>query len=291
MQPQPLSCKKLTESTVVCHFLATDMPVILGPDALLDVRRWQYFFLSERNGQMLLKSKMVQRLAGGFLERWGTNRVCGLQRLFLGTHKDRKIIKLMKRVRKEVGGPMTNEAFILMSLANSQSQLPGDFAEVGVFRGGSARFLCEAKGDTTLRLFDTYAGLPEGSEIDGKVFRKSQYACSQPAVANYLKDYKNLHYYEGLFPDSTEGVEEVCEAKYALAHFDVDLYEGTLACLDFFYPRMVAGGVMITHDYSILAGVKKAFDEFFAEKPEGLIEMPTTQCMVIKLSDEDSQSS
>ena len=72
---------------------------------------------------MLLKSKMLQRLAGGFLERWGTNRICALQRFFLGTHKDRKIIKLMKRVRKEVGGPMTNEAFILMSLAHSQSQL------------------------------------------------------------------------------------------------------------------------------------------------------------------------
>lgn len=232
---------------------------------------------------MLLKNKMVQRLSGGFLERWGTNRVSALQRFFLSTHKDRNIIKLMKRVRKEVGGPMTNEAFILLSLAKSQSQLPGDFAEVGVFRGGSARFLCEGKGDTTLRLFDTFAGLPAGSEEDGGVFRENQYACSRPAVENYLKEYENIEYYEGLFPDSTEGVEEVQQAQYSLAHFDVDLYEGTLACLEFFYPRMVTGGVMITHDYSILAGVKQAYDEFFADKPEGLIEMPTTQCMIIKL--------
>jgi len=234
---------------------------------------------------MLLKSKMVQRLAGGFLERWGTNRVSALQRLFLSTHKDRKTIKLMKRVRKEVGGPLTNEAFILLSLAKSQRLLPGDFAEVGVFRGGSARFLCEGKGDTTLRLFDTFAGLPEGSEKDGNIFRKSQYACSRPAVENYLKDFENIQYYEGLFPDSTEGVDEVHAARYSLAHFDVDLYDGTLACLEFFYPRMLPGGVMITHDYSILAGVKQAFDEFFADKPEGLIEMPTTQCMIIKLAD------
>ena len=239
---------------------------------------------------MLLKSKMIQRLSGGFLERWGTGVVCTLQRFSLGAHKDRKILKLMKRVRKDAGGPLTNEAFILLSLAKSQSQLPGDFAEVGVYRGGSARFLCEEKGDTTLRLFDTFAGLPEGSEVDGNVFRKNQYACSQPAVSNYLKDFDNIHYYEGLFPDSTEGVEEVCEASYSLAHFDVDLYEGTLACLEFFYPRMVAGGVMITHDYSILEGVRKAFDEFFADKPEGLIEMPTTQCMVIKQANESTAS-
>ena len=66
----------------------------------------------------------------------------------------------------------------------------------------------------------------------------------------------------------------------------MDLYEGTLACLDFFYPRMLPGGVMITHDYSILAGVKQAFDEFFSDRPEGLFEMPTTQCMVIKLAEQ-----
>jgi hypothetical protein len=40
---------------------------------------------------------------------------------------------------------------------------------------------------------------------------------------------------------------------------------------------------MITHDYDILAGVQKAFKEFLADKPEGLIELPTTQCMVVKL--------
>ena len=66
------------------------------------------------------------------------------------------------------------------------------------------------------------------------------------------------------------------------------LYEGTLDCLRFFYPRMVAGGVIISHDYSILTGVKRAFDEFFADKPEGVVELPTTQCMVVKLMDQQA---
>ena len=34
---------------------------------------------------------------------------------------------------------------------------------------------------------------------------------------------------------------------------------------------------------SILAGVKAAFQEFLADKPEPLVELPSTQCMVIKL--------
>lgn len=39
---------------------------------------------------------------------------------------------------------------------------------------------------------------------------------------------------------------------------------------------------MLSHDYSVLAGARRAFDEFMDGKPEGLIESPTTQCMLIK---------
>ena len=73
------------------------------------------------------------------------------------------------------------------------------------------------------------------------------------------------------------------EAEYAFVHFDVDLYEGTKACLEYFYPRMIPGGIMLSHDYSILAGVSQAFHEFLEDKEEPLLELPSTQCMVIKI--------
>ena len=38
------------------------------------------------------------------------------------------------------------------------------------------------------------------------------------------------------------------------------------------------------HDYSILEGVRNAFDEFTETTREKLIELPTTQCMMIKTS-------
>ena len=48
----------------------------------------------------------------------------------------------------------------------------GAFAEVGVFRGASAKMICEAKGQTPLYLFDTFEGLPdEVSERDGRFER------------------------------------------------------------------------------------------------------------------------
>jgi hypothetical protein len=95
-----------------------------------------------------------------------------------------------------------------------------------------------------------------------------------------LADYPQVTYHPGLFPESAA---DVPEQQYCLAHFDVDLYDSTLACLEYFYPRMIPGGVMLSHDYGILAGVEQAFQEFFADKPEGIIEQPTTQCLVFKL--------
>ncbi|QDS87771.1 Macrocin O-methyltransferase [Rosistilla ulvae] len=233
---------------------------------------------------MLLKNRFVQSLGGGRLEQVGTGLVSFLQRQSLGAHKSPEKIAMIKKMRRDVrGGPLTNEAFLLHSLAKAQSKLAGDFAEVGVFRGGSARMLCEGKGDKALHLFDTFAGLPEGTDIDGGVFRPAQYACSKDRVQAYLKDCKNVHYHQGLFPDSVIDDEEIKQKKFALAHFDVDLYEGTKACLEFFYPRMVPGGILISHDYSILDGVSEAFHEFLADKPEWLIDIPTTQCMIVKL--------
>ena len=53
----------------------------------------------------------------------------------------------------------------------------------------------------------------------------------------------------------------------------------------FFYPRLNPGGIMICDDYGSAhcPGAKRATDEFFADKPERVISLPTGQSMVIKL--------
>jgi len=107
-----------------------------------------------------------------------------------------------------------------------------------------------------------------------------QYACSLESVRGYLAGYNDVSFYKGRFPETSAPVEHL---QFSFVNFDVDLYEGTLACLQFFYPRMIPGGIMLSHDYSILAGVRTAFAEYLSDKPEGLIELPTTQCMLIKL--------
>ncbi|PIZ94190.1 hypothetical protein COX84_05420 [Candidatus Micrarchaeota archaeon CG_4_10_14_0_2_um_filter_49_7] len=67
-------------------------------------------------------------------------------------------------------------------------------------------------------------------------------------------------------------------------HIDVDLYQSTVDCLNFFYPRMQAGGVIISHD-AHLGGVNKAFEEFFKDKPEPIIMLPMDYGIAVKCQD------
>ena len=206
-----------------------------------------------------------------------------MENLSLRLHKNAETIRLIRDTRNERRWLLTsNEAFLIHSLASAQSKYEGAIAEVGVFEGGSARMICESKGNANLHLFDTFSGLPVASEYDAHTHRNKPnlYACSLESVQSYLHEFPNVFFHKGIFPHSVMKVPE--NERFSFAHFDVDLYESTLGCLHFFYPRMNPGGVMLSHDYSILHGVRKAFLEFFEDKVEELIELPSTQCMVVK---------
>ena len=65
---------------------------------------------------------------------------------------------------------------------------------------------------------------------------------------------------KGFFPESAKGVEDT----FLFVNLDADLYAPTLAGLEFFYPRMVKGGIILVHDYFSKAffGAKDAVREF-----------------------------
>lgn len=192
------------------------------------------------------------------------------------------VISLIKRIKTENEMLLGyNEAYQIHMAVKATAKIEGDIAEVGSYRGGSAKIIGEAKGDKTLHLFDTFEGLPELTKEDNKnQFFKGQFFAPLDKVKDYLKAYKNIHFYKGLFPDTSDPVKD---KKFSFVHLDVDLYEPTAKSLEFFYPRLSRGGIIISHDYINAPGVRKAFDEFFADKPEPLIEMSGTQCLVVKI--------
>jgi O-methyltransferase len=231
---------------------------------------------------MLLQNKRFQSWMGGtFLEWLGIDLVARMERLSLSFHKDKAKLKTLSNARRERRSLVTyQEMFILHSLACGMKHLPGSFAEVGIYQGSTAKIICEAKGDKAFHLCDTFEGLPEPQAADHLVQKKGRFACGLDSIQKYLAKFDNLHYHVGYCPDSIRGVLD--DEKFCLVHLDVDLYESTKYCLEYFWPRLLPGGVIISHDYSILSSVKQAFHEFMEDKQEKLIELPTTQCMMIK---------
>jgi O-methyltransferase len=204
-----------------------------------------------------------------------------LELAIMGGHKDRAVLRAIGDARRGRESLLSaNEAFTLHSLARAQAGMDGVMAEVGVYEGCSAKIISSASGGVPLHLFDTFAGLPDPGQREKARLRAGLYAASLSGVKAFLSGHRNVSYYPGVFPSSAEGCPE---RKFSLVHLDVDLKASTAGCLEYFYPRMLTGGIIVTHDYSYLAGVKDAFAEFFRSRAERVIELPSSQAMIVKL--------
>ncbi|MFH1645979.1 MAG: TylF/MycF/NovP-related O-methyltransferase [Candidatus Omnitrophota bacterium] len=133
-----------------------------------------------------------------------------------------------------------------------------------------------------IHLFDTFQGMPKtNKQVDYHV-EGDFHDTSLPDVQQYLHNYRNTKFYKGLFPNSANSLPQ--DTRFSFVHLDVDIYESTYAALEFFYSRLNRGGCLISHDYSSMScpGVKKAFDDFFKDKPEKLIPLWKSNVLMIK---------
>lgn len=173
-------------------------------------------------------------------------------------------------------------------------EIPGDIAELGVFRGFDLftwANLLEAYsiGDRTKIVFgfDNWEGFVELDAKDGdsnveahkfvggfspknhyeelcsaiQIFDKDRFIPSKPRI-KLIKG--NI---ESTVPDFIEMNPGV---RFSLIHFDCDLYKPTLTALNSLWPRLSRGGIIMFDEYSIhdWPGETKAVDEFLVDKPE-----------------------
>jgi hypothetical protein len=136
------------------------------------------------------------------------------------------------------------------------------------------------KGARTLHLFDTFDGLPPPEAADAKKFWRGKFRSDFDGVKAYLDIFPAVHLYKGMFPDTAAPVEQ---ERFCFVHLDVDLHASTKASLEFFYPRLVPGGIIMSHDYSA-EGVRRAVDDFFVDKPEPVFRHAGgAHCFAVKL--------
>ncbi len=174
------------------------------------------------------------------------------------------------------------DAAQLVTAVIASRRVPGCMAEIGVAFGASAHIISTICPEKTLHLFDTFTGLPPLTDRDSAdIFEEGTLGCPVDSVRAYLRE-DNVVFHAGLFPQETG--DAVASEKFSFVHLDVDLYRGTLDSLCFLYPRMSPGGIILGHDFLVSKGATSAFTEFFADKPEPLIELIGNQCLAVKLA-------
>jgi O-methyltransferase len=219
-----------------------------------------------------------QSLAGRLLRALVARRGSIVAPLSASWQRERELIA---DTRSKTQLLLTDAAALHLTVcARAASRLPGAFAEAGVFKGGSARLICEEKGDTPLHLFDVFESLQAPTNSDDEEVREhfgSTCGCERD-VRQLLGAYASVHIHSGIFPGTTRGLGD---QRYAFVHLDLDLPGATRAALDYFHPRLVSGGIMLADDYSDV-DLKACIDGWFNGKSDTLIELPWSQLMVVR---------
>jgi len=169
-----------------------------------------------------------------------------------------------------------------------KNNIPGDFAECGVWKGGACMIMAYAllklgKQNKKINLYDTFSGMTEPDENDciswtGKNM-KERWKKSKDDKGNYLwaagfeevkKNMLSTGYPENMIEfiqgDVCKTLESKTPALISLLRLDTDWYESTKKELEVLYPLLNKNGVLIIDDYGHFTGAKKAVDEYFSDK-------------------------
>lgn len=164
-----------------------------------------------------------------------------------------------------------------------KENIPGTFAELGVYKGDSANLLHLMDTDREFHLFDTFEGFTQ-TDLAGETGKAATYTTKNFADTSLEKVRAGLNsnkfvFHKGYFPETTSGLENI---RFALVNMDADLYNPTKTGLEFFYPRLFPGGIIIVHDYNPdWPGIMRAVDNFAKTIPEPLIVMPDQDSSVM----------
>ena len=171
--------------------------------------------------------------------------------------------------------------------------VPGDIAELGVFRGTGlftwANLLeayCVGNRTKVVYGFDNWRGFTQVAEQDGAALpdiHKVEGGFSPEGFLAELKDAIAIFDSDRFIPwkariklvegDIEQSVPCFAAAnpgvRFSLIHFDCDMYGPTKAALREFWPLLSRGGLMLFDEYSIAdwPGETKAVDEFLADQP------------------------
>lgn len=169
-----------------------------------------------------------------------------------------------------------------------KNEIPGDFVECGVWRGGSSMMITLTLAhlgvsDRKIYLYDTYEGMSDPTEADKDFVgrnaaemleetkdRKETSVWCLAGIEDVTQNLfstgypkENLIFVKGKVEDT---LPATLPEQVALLRLDTDWYESTRHELIHLYPLLQKDGVLIIDDYGHWEGCRKAVDEYFADK-------------------------
>ncbi len=223
---------------------------------------------------------------------------------------DQNYRDLFVRCMQETGTTLTgsnvfHRALAGINLANYflySLGIDGARAECGVYRGGSALLLCRiarsmrpAFDGAGYHLIDSFEGFSAAAEQDhvlmtdaGGTQLRSAFPpggignnTSAALVRNALHEFPRVSVHQGWIP---QAFTQLPDTRWSFAYLDVDIYAPTLAGLEYFYPRLNTGGVIITDDFDapMCPGVRRAWEEYCLPRDIAYITLDTHQAVIIK---------
>lgn len=161
----------------------------------------------------------------------------------------------------------------------------GDFVECGVYRGFSvavsARCVDFGRRAKQWYLYDTFSGVP-ADQLNANHHSESRYAEAglfETCRARFAA-YPNVQVVRGRVP---EVLQQRAPEKVAFLHLDMNSAQAELGALEFFWPRLAPGAIVLLDDYGWRAfrEQKLAEDAFLTKHDRSVLELPTGQGLVL----------
>jgi len=155
----------------------------------------------------------------------------------------------------------------LWHLLAQTRQLAGDILEVGTWRGGTGCLLAQRASELelagTVHLCDTFSGVVKSGERDTG-YGGGEHADTSVAVVEQLiasMKLRNVEIHKGIFPDETG--DALADRSFRFCHIDVDVYQSGKEVLDWVWPRLPGGGLVVFDDFGFpsCAGITQLVHE------------------------------
>jgi len=161
-----------------------------------------------------------------------------------------------------------------------ENKIKGTYVECGVWKGGSIMAIIKQLQNLNITnrniiLYDSFEGSENHSKFDistvekfsGKKYMDNWNEAVTASEKEVRTNIAYMGYDKSLIQFIVGQVENTIPEnnikEIALLRLDTDFYESTKIELEYLFPKLSKGGIVIIDDYSLWQGSKKATDEYF----------------------------